>query len=126
ILRAQVHQSGKAAYARHREIEKDQIDFAAAIENARDLFERAGLGDLHLRIEARDRFAQCAAEQRVIVRDHQTILGRLAQDLLSRTCPCAREGSITATRYHAPYDTSANASEGRGGRPKPLVSPPIG
>ena len=55
----------------HAQIEQDQIDIAAAaFEKLADLLERAGFGDLGAVEYAGDRFAQCAAEQRMIVGDH--------------------------------------------------------
>ena len=71
ILRAQIHQAGKAAHAGHAQIEQDQIDVAAALEEIHDLFESAGLADSDPVEQAVDRLAQRAAEQRMIVGDQQ-------------------------------------------------------
>ena len=79
ILRAQIHQPGEAAHARHGQVEQDQIDVAALVEQLRHFVERAGLGDLGAVEQAGDRFAQRAAEQRMIVRDDQSI-ERFGQD----------------------------------------------
>ena len=80
ILRAQIHQTGKAAHAGHAQIEQNQIDVAAAFEQLGDRLEGAGLGDFDAIEQAVDRLAQRAAEQRMIVGDQQTMRCRLAQD----------------------------------------------
>ena len=56
-----------------RQIEQDQIDVAAAFEQVGHLLERAGLGDLGAVEQAGHRLAQRAAEQRMIVGDHQAM-----------------------------------------------------
>ena len=74
ILRAQIHQAGKAAHAGHEQIEQDQIDLAAAaFEEFGDLLEGAGLGDIGAAEHAVDRLAQRAAEQRMVVGDQQVM-----------------------------------------------------
>ena len=79
ILRAQVHQAGKAAHARHRQIEQDEIDVAAALEQFGDLVEGSGLGDFDLLQQAGHRLAQRAAEQRMIVGNHQAVVRPVTQ-----------------------------------------------
>ena len=74
ILRAQIHQAGEAAHARHGEVEHDEIDLAAAFEQLGDLVERPGLRDLDAFEQSGDRLAQRSAKQRVIVGDHQSIM----------------------------------------------------
>ncbi len=74
ILRAQIHQAGKAAHARHGQVEQDEIDVAAALEQFGHFVEGAGFRDIDALEQAGDRLAQRAAEQRVIVGDHQPIL----------------------------------------------------
>ena len=80
ILRAQIHQAGKAAHARHGEIEQHEIDVAAAFEQRGSVVERAGLGDRRVGEQAGHRLAQRAAKQRMIVGDHEAI-GRLHEAL---------------------------------------------
>ena len=46
ILRAQIHQPGEAAHARHGEVEQHEIHLAAAVEQLDDLVEGARLADL--------------------------------------------------------------------------------
>jgi hypothetical protein len=46
ILRAQIHQAGKAAHAGHAQIEQDQIDIAAALQKLGDFLEGAGFADI--------------------------------------------------------------------------------
>jgi hypothetical protein len=72
-LRAQIQQSGEAADAGHGEVEQNQIYLAVALEQIGDLIERAGLADLDLIEQAGHRFPQRAAEQRMIVGDHQAM-----------------------------------------------------
>jgi signal transduction histidine kinase/CheY-like chemotaxis protein len=94
-LRAQKHQPGKSAHPGHGEIEQNEVDLAAAIEFPHHVVEAAGLGDLGAGELARNRRAQGAAEQRVIVGDHQTI-GRFAhaRTRASRKRPRARAALI--------------------------------
>ena len=74
ILRAQIHQAGKAAHARHGQIEQNEIDVAAALEQFGDFVEGAGFRDIHALEQAGDRLAQRAAEQRMVVGNHQAVL----------------------------------------------------
>ena len=67
---------GKAAHARHGQIEQDEIDVAAAFEQLGDVVEGAGLRDIDLLEQPGDRLAQGAAKQRMIVGDDQTIACR--------------------------------------------------
>ena len=77
ILRAQVHQPGESAHARHGEIEQDEIDVAAALEQLRPTSSNdAGLGDLDAFEQAGHGLAQRAAKQRMVVGNDQTIAGR--------------------------------------------------
>jgi len=78
-LRAHIHQPGKAARARHGQIEKDKINFAAALEQLDKFIEGAGLGDIGSIEKASDGLAQGATKKRMIVSDHQPILYGLAQ-----------------------------------------------
>ncbi len=78
ILRAQIHQPGEAAHARHGQIEQDEIDFAAALEQLGDIVERSGLGNVDFVEQAGHRLAQRPAKQRMIVRDDQTVANRVA------------------------------------------------
>ncbi len=79
ILRAQIHQAGEAAHAGHREIEQNEIDVAAALDELGDLLERAGLADMRAAEQSGHRLAQRAAEQRMVVGDQQMVGLRLAQ-----------------------------------------------
>ena len=78
-MRAQIHQTGKSAHAGHAQIEQNQIDLAAAFEQFGDLLEGAGLVDFDAIEQSVDRFAQRAAEQRMIVGNQQMMKCRLAQ-----------------------------------------------
>ena len=55
------------------EVEQDEIDLAAALEQLRDVVERAGLGDVDLVEQAGHGLAQRPAKQRMVVGDDQTI-----------------------------------------------------
>jgi hypothetical protein len=72
VLRAQAHQAGEAAHARHCEIEQDEIEFAVAPEQLADFFEATGFRDLDVLEPSRHGLAQGTAEQRMIVGDNQT------------------------------------------------------
>ena len=50
-----------------------QADVAAALEQRDHVVERTGLRDVDLLQQTGNRLAQGAAEQRVVVRDHQAI-----------------------------------------------------
>ena len=78
-MRAQIHQPGKTAHPGHAQVEQDQIDVGAAFEKLHDLLERAGLADFGAGEQAVDRFAQGAAEQRMIVGDQEVMDIRLIQ-----------------------------------------------
>ena len=46
ILRAQIHQAGEAAHARHREVEQDEVDLGVRVEQLRTASSKvAGLDD---------------------------------------------------------------------------------
>ena len=78
-MRAQVHQPGKAAHARHAQIEQDEVDFAAALKQPRDVVEGAGLADVGVLEQTGDRCPQGAAEQRMVVGDDQPVMRRIDQ-----------------------------------------------
>ena len=45
ILRAQIHQPGKAPHARHVQVEQDEVDIVVGLERGAGLVEAAGLDD---------------------------------------------------------------------------------
>ena len=92
ILRAQIHQAGKTAHARHGQVEQDEIDVAAALEQFGDLVEGAGFRDIDAFEQTGDRLAQRAAEQRMVVGDHQPIL-LLAAPLIELSLASARRSA---------------------------------
>ena len=98
ILRAQIHQAGKAAHAGHAQIEQDQIDVAAAFEQFGDLLEGAGLADFGAVEQAGDRFAQRAAEQRMIVGDQQMMRCAPRSTIMPVGLAQARQSNVTAVR----------------------------
>src|SRR5581483_1637519 len=67
ILRAQVKQARKPAYARHREVKQDEIHVTLLVEQLDHFVERSGLGNFGMRENARHRLPQRAAEQRMII-----------------------------------------------------------
>ena len=69
ILRTQIHEPGESAHAGHGQIEQNEIDVATALEQLRHIVERPRLGNLDVLEQARDRFAQSPAKQRVVVRN---------------------------------------------------------
>ncbi len=71
ILRAQVHEAGKAPHARHRQVEQDEVDLATALEQFRQVVEGSGLGNIDILEQAGNRFPQRSAEQRMVVRNDQ-------------------------------------------------------
>ena len=74
------------------EIEQDEIDLAALVEQLRHFVERAGLGDFGVLDQPRHRLAQGAAEQRMIVGNHQAIV-RIAHAAKSTIfAPCNARG----------------------------------
>ena len=78
-MRTHIHQAGESARARHSQIEKNEIDFAAALEQLDKLVECAGLGDIHARQQADHRLAQRATKQWMVVGNDQTVLQAVVQ-----------------------------------------------
>jgi hypothetical protein len=79
VLRAQVQEPREAPHSRHGKIEQHQIHVAAAVDQSGDLVEAAGFGNVRLAKRPRDRLAQRAAEQRMIVGDDEAIECRVFQ-----------------------------------------------
>ena len=72
-LRAHIHQTGKAARARHGEIKQHKIDIAAAFEQFNKFVVSAGFGYVHALQQASHRFAQCATKQGMVVGNDQPV-----------------------------------------------------
>ena len=72
-------QAGEAVHAGHVEIEQDEVDLAATLEELGHVLERAGFADLDMLEKAADRLPQRPAEQRMIVSNHKTIMRRIGQ-----------------------------------------------
>ena len=85
----------KPAHARHGKIEQDEIDFAAAVEQLRNLVERSRFRDLDAREQPGDRLAHRTAKQRVIVGDNQVIDQRLVQPWPPYAAPRGRDRQFT-------------------------------
>ena len=64
---------GKAAHSRHRQIEQDQVDIAAGIEQLRHLVEGSGFREFDTRKHAAHGLAQGPAKQRMVVGDDQPV-----------------------------------------------------
>ena len=62
ILRAQVEQAGKAPHPRHGEVEQDQVDVAATVEELGNFVERPRLGNVDALEQPGDCLAQRPAE----------------------------------------------------------------
>ena len=76
---AHIHQAGETASARHGQIEKDEIDVAAALEQFNELVERACFADVYPFEQTCHGFAQRTAKKWMIVSDHQPILYGISQ-----------------------------------------------
>ena len=70
-MRTHVHEAGKSANPRHREVQQKQIDVVGAVEQHGNIVEAAGLGDLTALEQAGHRLAKRAPEQRMVVGDHE-------------------------------------------------------
>ena len=87
VLRPQGHEAGEALYARHGEIEQDQVDVAFAAQESVQVVHAVGLDHAGLGHDGPDGLAQSAAEQRMIVGDHDgrgglhAVLSRPAHEL---------------------------------------------
>ncbi len=66
--------AGKPAHPGHRQIQQNEIDVAAAaLEQLHHVVEGAGFGDIDLLQQTGDRLAQGAAEQRLVVGNHEAV-----------------------------------------------------
>jgi hypothetical protein len=81
ILRAQIHQAGETAHARHGQVEQHQIDIAATIEQRDRFVERAGLRDTGIAEQPGHGFAHCATKQRVVIGNNERVGGTHGQGL---------------------------------------------
>ena len=68
-FRAQIEQAGKAADARHREVEQHEVHVRMGLEPGREALEIAGLVNLGARQRAGHRLLERAEHERMIVGD---------------------------------------------------------
>ena len=69
------------------EVEQDQVDIAAGVEQLGHLLEGAGFRDFDMLEQPADGFAQGAAKQRMIVGNDEAIVGLVSQRVTRRIAP---------------------------------------
>ena len=78
-MRTHIHQAGEPACPGHSQIEKNEIDIAAALEQFNELVECACFADVYPLEQTCHGFAQRTAKKWMIVSDHKPVLYGISQ-----------------------------------------------